>query len=176
MAADTRLARETPPLKAKDVLAVAGDDIPAWVRRLVWLMDDAIKIPGTEVGVGLDAIIGAFVPGVGDALTGLTTLALLYVAVKRGVPAPVVFRMIGQQVVDFGFGSIPVVGDVFDVLNRANRRNLELIEKHAGSAAPATFRDRALVGLAILLALGLVLLPIVIAVAAITALVRYLGS
>ena len=176
MATDPRLARETPSLKPKDVLAVAGDEVPPWLRKLVHVMDDAITIPGTTQGIGLDAILGAILPGAGDALTGLTTLALLYVAVKRGVPGVVLLRMMGQQLVDFGLGSVPVVGDVFDVLNRANKKNLELIEAHSRGGAVATAKDKVFVGLAVLIAIGLVLLPIAIAVLAIGAIAKLISG
>lgn len=172
MAADPRLARETPVLKPKEVLAVAGDDIPPWLRKLVHVMDDAIPIPGTNQAVGLDAILGAILPGAGDALTGLTTLALLYVAVKRGVPGAVLFKMVGQQLIDFGLGSVPVVGDVFDVLNRANKKNLELIESHARGTAELTASDRLFIALAVMIAIGLVVLPFVVAGAVVAALVK----
>lgn len=174
MARDPRLARETSKLTPADVLEVAGPDIPPWLRRLVWLMDDAIPVPGTDRGVGVDAVLGLVLPGVGDALTSLTTLALLVVAVRRGVPGPVLFRMIAQQAVDFGVGSVPVVGDVFDALNRANRKNLELIEQHTRGDHVVTTKDRLYVAAAVLLAIGLVVLPIVIAIGTITAIVHLL--
>lgn len=157
-----------------DVVRAVEDDIPPWLRKLVWLMDDAVRIPGTKQGVGLDALLGAALPGAGDALTGLTTIALVYVAWKKGVPGAVIARMVMQQALDYGIGTIPVVGDVFDVFNRANKRNLELIEKHEHRAAAPTWKDRAWVALALLIATSLVALPLAVAFYVVSRAVAYL--
>lgn len=161
MARDPRLAR-TPPLSSSELTKAAGDKAPPWLRKLVFAMDDLVPIPGMDRGIGLDAIIGFFLPGVGDALSALTTLALIGVAVKQKVPGVVIARMVLQQLVDMIVGTIPVAGDVFDALNRANRQNLELLERHAQTRLVPTLADRLWVVLAVLVGLGLVVLPFVV--------------
>ncbi len=141
----------------------AAPATPEWLRRLVFVMDDLIRLPGMERGIGLDAIVGFLFPGAGDSLTALTTLALVAVAVRRGVPGVVIARMVLQQLLDLAVGSIPVVGDVFDALHRANRRNLELIEQYSGPAAAQTVADRLWIAFAVIVAIGLVVLPFVLA-------------
>jgi hypothetical protein len=102
--------------------------LPQWVHLLVGLSDDGLRIPGTKVRLGLDALVGTLLPGAGDALGGVTAAMLMYVAWKRGAPAPLLYRMLGNATLDIGLGSIPIVGDLFDLGFHANRRNLDLLE------------------------------------------------
>ena len=123
------------------------------VGSLVRWLDDLIRIPGTKFGVGLDPILGAIAPGVGDAVTGAASLAVLITAVRRGVPTIVVARMVLNIAIDTIVGLVPIVGDVFDFLWRSNYRNMQLLERHDGELEPkARAADYALV----LGALGLV--------------------
>src|SRR6476646_12005369 len=82
-------------------------------RGLARLLDDLIRIPGTNIGIGLDPIIG-LIPGVGDMLGGLMSSYILLVAAREGVPASVLARMLGNIAVDSLVGVIPVLGDLFD--------------------------------------------------------------
>lgn len=103
--------------------------LPNWIHLLVGMSDDGLRIPGTNIRLGLDAIAGALVPGAGDALGGLTAAMLMFVAWRRGASRDVLWRMFGNAALDIGVGSIPIVGDVFDVGFHANRRNLTLLEE-----------------------------------------------
>lgn len=107
-----------------------GTDValPNWLHLLVGVSDDGIQIPGTRVRLGLDALLGTLLPGAGDALGGVTSATIMYVAWKRGAPRDLLFRMLGNAAMDIGVGSIPVVGDIFDLGFHANRRNLTLLE------------------------------------------------
>ncbi|HWO10284.1 MAG TPA: DUF4112 domain-containing protein [Polyangiaceae bacterium] len=102
--------------------------LPSWVHLLVGISDDGLQVPGTRVRLGLDALLGTLLPGAGDALGGVTAAMLMYVAWKRGAPANLLYQMLGNAALDIGLGSIPIVGDVFDVGFHANRRNLDLLE------------------------------------------------
>ena len=106
------------------------------VANLVRWMENLVRVPGTKFGVGLDALLGFVVPGVGDAVTGLVGLSLLVTAMRRGVPRVVVMRMLLNVVVDVVGGLVPLVGDAFDVVWRSNVRNLELLERHQGELEP----------------------------------------
>src|SRR5690606_17259309 len=79
----------------------------------------------------LDPIIGLLIPG-GDVLTGVVGLYLVYAAGRAGVGRAVVARMLVNLALDVAAGSIPLVGDLFDLAFKANRRNLALMEKHQG--------------------------------------------
>ena len=102
--------------------------LPPWLHVLVGISDDGLQIPGTRVRVGLDALLGTLLPGAGDALGGVTSATLMYVAWRRGAPRELLFQMLGNAVADIGVGSIPVVGDIFDLGFHANRRNITLLE------------------------------------------------
>jgi hypothetical protein len=145
--------------------------IPAWARQLSVLLDSAIRIPGTELRIGLDPILGLLFPEVGDALTALLSLTLLGVAFRERVPKLVMARMLTNIALDALLGAIPVIGDAFDFAFKANEKNLSLIERHRGDPTqPATWADRAVVFGVALVALALVLVPLLLG----AALVRYL--
>ncbi len=117
------------------------------VGALVRALDDAVRVPGTKFGIGLDAVIGFFVPVLGDAITGLVALKVMTTAMRRGVPRIVLLRMLLNVGIDVIGGMVPVVGDAFDVVWRANVRNLELLERHQGELEPrARASDYAIVG------------------------------
>ncbi len=105
-------------------------ETPPWAERMVRFLDDGIRVPGTEFRFGLDAIIGALFPGVGDLATALGTVALLFLALREGVPTAGLARMIFHIFVDVAVGLVPVLGDGFDLLYKANRKNLDLIERY----------------------------------------------
>jgi hypothetical protein len=136
-------------------------DLPPWAEKLTRLLDDLIRIPGTGVGFGLDSLIGLVLPGAGDALTGVGSVALLFLALKRGVPSVVIARMVMNIGIDALVGTIPVVGDLFDVAWKANRKNLELLKLHdADPTRKPSTADYALVGVGLLLVVMAILLPI----------------
>lgn len=141
------------------------DALPPWARKLAYVLDDFIKIPGLDRGVGLDAIVGLLIPGMGDAMTAFGSTALLILALKKRVPGVILGRMVMNIGVDALLGAVPFVGDIFDVFFRSNRRNLELIEVHQGGAAPPTRGDYAIVGVGIGLAVVSVVLPVAILLA-----------
>lgn len=98
-----------------------------WVA---WLMDRSLKIPGTRITLGLDALLGLFPVG-GDVLTGLVQAGLVLVALYRyRVPRTVAARMAANVLIDTVVGAIPVIGDMFDVAFKANTRNIRLLEPY----------------------------------------------
>ncbi|MBX6315486.1 MAG: DUF4112 domain-containing protein [Isosphaeraceae bacterium] len=99
------------------------------LERLAWLMDRAFVIPGTNIRVGLDAILGLLPVG-GDVLTGLVQTGIVLAALLHyRVPKAVAARMAANVLLDILVGSIPFVGDVFDVFFKANTRNLQLLRQ-----------------------------------------------
>ena len=99
------------------------------VRAVADFLDNSLKIPGVGLPIGWDAVIG-MVPGVGDALTGTLAVWIIVQARALGVPKRKIVRMLANAGVDFAGGAVPGVGDLFDVVFKANRRNLRLIERH----------------------------------------------
>ena len=92
------------------------------------LLDDFIQIPGTQLRLGLDGLVG-LIPVVGDAIGGILSMIIIVAAVARGVPRSIIMRMFINVGIEVGVGSIPVLGDLFDIGWRANRRNYKLLLK-----------------------------------------------
>jgi hypothetical protein len=105
------------------------------LERLAWLMDRAVGIPGTRFRFGLDALLGLLPVG-GDVLTGVVQAALVLVALHHyHVPRSIALRLMGNVVLDIAIGSIPLLGDLFDVAFKANTRNLRLLEPYRGQGS-----------------------------------------
>jgi len=132
-----------------------------WAEWIVTLLDDRFRIPGTDLRFGVDPIIGILFPGIGDAVTGTGSIGLLTLAVQRGVPRVVLWRMVNNIVIDTIFGSLPIVGDIFDVAFKANRRNLELIQEHESPGSRASVWDYVVVAIGVSVAILSILVPLV---------------
>ena len=118
----------------------------ARIDALATLLDSALVIPGTGVRFGLDALIG-LVPAVGDIVTATLSLFIVHEAYQLGVPGHIILRMLERRL-DGAFGAVPVVGDAFDVLWRANRRNMRLLRNGwSGRSGAVLGHDRHLSGL-----------------------------
>jgi Domain of unknown function (DUF4112) len=98
----------------------------ARIDALAILLDTALVIPGTGVRFGLDGLIGLF-PVVGDIITTVLSLFIVHEAYQLGAPGHVIARMLRNVALDGVLGAVPLVGDAFDVLWRANRRNVRLL-------------------------------------------------
>jgi hypothetical protein len=95
------------------------------------LLDDAVTLPVVG-GVGLDPLLG-LLPFAGDAGAALCSLYVVFEAWLAGVPRATLARMLLHVGLDWAVGSLPLVGDLFDVAFRANRRNVRLFRRHVGS-------------------------------------------
>ncbi len=108
----------------------------ALMKRLAWILDSSIAIPGTKFRIGLDAVIG-LIPWVGDIVGAILSFGILVLAVLFGASGWTVLRMSLNVGVELLVGLIPFVGDVFDAVWKANERNIKLLERgiikpHAG--------------------------------------------
>ncbi len=92
-------------------------------------MDTRFRVPGTEFRFGLDGLLG-LVPGIGDGVTALPALYIIARARSIGAPTHVQARMVGNMLIDLLVGAVPLVGDLFDVGFKANRRNIKLLRQH----------------------------------------------
>jgi hypothetical protein len=95
------------------------------MRTVAWIMDDCLRVPGTNVRFGLDPVLSV-VPVVGDAVATGFALYIVLESANLGVGPKALVRMIANLTLDFAVGSIPVAGTVFDFFFRANDRNLAL--------------------------------------------------
>ncbi len=120
------------------------------LRRLSKVMDNAIAIPGTKIRFGLDPILG-LLPGGGDTITGGLSAYIVVEAARMGLPPEVLYKMVGNILLDSFAGTIPVLGDLFDVGWKSNVKNIELLEKHLEIAEDSKSNTLFIIGLIILL-------------------------
>jgi hypothetical protein len=96
------------------------------LEQLTRLLDTALVIPGTNIRFGADAVVG-LVPGIGDVITTALAAWVVYEARRLGAPKHLIARMIGNVALDGMMGAVPLVGDLFDVMYKSNRRNMALL-------------------------------------------------
>ena len=130
-ASQGRWRRESRPGGAADADAALSPELELLAR---WT-DTVFRIPGLNIRFGLDAIIG-LIPGAGDIVTSLASLYILSAANRYNVPRVTLARMATNILLDTLLGAIPLVGDLFDVYWKSNRRNVDLLRRHM-SAAPS---------------------------------------
>ena len=104
----------------------------ARIRRLAWLLDAAIRLPGTRFRFGLNSVIG-LAPAAGDAAMTAVSLYIVYEAYQIGLPPAQLAKMLGNVAIEAVAGSVPVLGDLFDATFKANLRNIALIDAHAAT-------------------------------------------
>ena len=104
------------------------------------VLDDWFRVPGTSIRFGVDGIIG-LVPGLGDIIGGLASTILVFAAWVRGVPYITLVRMVVNIGIEVLLGTIPLLGDAFDIAWKANRRNYALITRHLQQQRRQTWKD-----------------------------------
>src|SRR3978361_1929688 len=100
----------------------------ARLDALAQLLDVAFILPGTNIRYGIDGIIG-LIPVIGDLITTAISLWLVREARALGAPWHVTARMLGNVALDGVVGMVPLAGDAFDVMFRANIRNVRLLKR-----------------------------------------------
>ncbi len=104
------------------------------------VLDTWFQVPGTKIRFGLDGIVG-FLPGIGDFLGGAASSIIVLAAFFRGVPLITIVRMIVNLGVEVVIGTVPLLGNLFDIGWRANRRNYALLEKSLEQGRRNTWSD-----------------------------------
>jgi hypothetical protein len=153
------------------VVTVEGDAVPARdpataadlrrLRDLSHLLDDSIRVPGTEFRVGIEPLIG-LLPVVGDGFGLAMSTYVFAVAARLGVPRATLARIAFVLWLDAVVGSVPLLGDCFDAYWKANLRSTALIDARLADPASAAADSRYLrrlvaVAIAVTLAVGAVL-------------------
>ena len=128
-----------------------------WSTRL----DSAFQVPGLRVRFGWDPLLG-LVPGLGDLVTPLYSIAVLVTAVQLGIPRVVQLRMLVNVIVDALIGAIPLLGDLFDVAWKANDWNMRLLERHAWEERAPAWGDWLFVGAVAIAMLAVVIVPLLL--------------
>lgn len=96
--------------------------------RLSKRLDTSFRVPGLGLRFGWDAILG-LIPGVGDVVTTIPSLMMIYEGHRIGARKRVLAWMGLNTGVDFLLGSVPVLGDAFDVFFKSHRRNIALLKQ-----------------------------------------------
>ncbi|HBB34358.1 MAG TPA: DUF4112 domain-containing protein [Cyanobacteria bacterium UBA8803] len=99
------------------------------LRRLSYLLDNAIPIPGTPYRIGLDPLLG-ILPGGGDFVGTILSAYIVIEAARLGLPRSTLTKMVGNIVFETVFGAVPVVGDLVDATWKSNARNMAILEEH----------------------------------------------
>lgn len=121
--------------------AGVDDAALARMRTVARLLDDSIRVPGTNVRFGLDPVLG-ILPGAGDVAAAGLSLYIVFEAARQGVPTPILLRMLANIAIDTFAGSVPLAGDLFDAAFKANRRNVDLAARALSARPPISGADR----------------------------------
>jgi hypothetical protein len=124
-------------------------------RSLARWLDDLVSVPGTRFRVGLDPLF-SLVPVAGDGVSALFSGYLIVVGARLGVPPAVIAQMVLNVGLDLLVGIVPVLGDLFDMVWKSNRRNLALLERFVLTPTLAHRSSRVVVAVAALALLALV--------------------
>lgn len=142
------------------------------VARLSRLLDSQFRIPGTRIRFGVDAVLG-LLPGVGDAAGLVASGAVLVQAIDLGARGATLVRMVLNVALDAIVGTVPVLGTVFDVVYKANNRNVRLLERHVDDPAGTSRSSKRSLVVAVLATLAVL---VVVVVATIALIVRALTA
>lgn len=94
--------------------------------RFSYWTDSNFRIPFTRFRFGLSPLIG-LVPVVGDVIGLVLSLYVLQQARLVAAPRRLQLRMVAHMLIEFFGGLLPVIGDAFDAIYKANTRNTELL-------------------------------------------------
>jgi hypothetical protein len=131
------------------------------LRSLKAWLDEAFRVPGTNLRFGWDPLIG-LVPWVGDLLTALMGGAIVLQAHQMRIPRVVQMRMLGNVAIDLVAGAIPFLGDAADFFWKSNTKNFALLEQHAYEVRRASASDWLFVSAILLAILAVALVPLAV--------------
>ena len=120
---------------------IRSEPVDENLERLSFILDRAIRIPGTNIRFGLDPIISMIAPVVGDSITTLLSVYIVVASIRYGLPKGVIAQMVFNVAVDYLIGTVPAVGDLFDFAWKANSRNMKLLERHAAGEGKSKWSD-----------------------------------
>lgn len=132
------------------------------LRGISRLLDSQFLLPGTSYRFGLDPILG-LIPGIGDLVSPLFTIGILWQARDLALPRVVQLRMIFNVAIDTLLGIVPLLGDLFDFAWKSNDMNLAMLEKYAYEERPASAGDWLFVAGLTLLLLVMAAIPFLLA-------------
>lgn len=120
-------------------------DLELLFRWLAFVMDNLLRVPGTNFRFGLDPIMG-LLPGLGDTGSAMISAMALIAATRRGLPKILLARMSLNVLINEAVGIIPVFGDAFSFWFKSNARNYDLLQQHTAGPRRSTKSDWIFVG------------------------------
>ena len=146
------MARRTKATRPREAAPAAPHPRAEELRQLddlADLLDSRFRIPVVGWRFGLDGLLG-LVPGIGDVAALGPSAYIVWKAHRMGASRGTIGRMAVNTGLDFVIGGIPLIGDVFDVAYKANRRNIALLKAEVersprpvrGAADPSGGRAR----------------------------------
>lgn len=137
-----------------------------WIEQLAWLMDSSIGIGRYSIGV--ESLLG-FVPGLGDAAGAVISMLIVQRAVRAGVPRVAVARMMANIAIDSLLGTVPLIGDLFDLGFKANVRNVRIYNEYIDAARVTNVRHWLFFAALAALVLAIAAVPVVLLAAVLRA-------
>lgn len=125
------------------------------------ILDDFLRIPGTNIRFGLDGIVG-LIPGIGDIIGAMASWIIVIAAWTRGVPNVTLARMLSNIAIETVVGAVPLLGDAFDIAWKANRKNYALLERASAQGTRGTKRDWAFLVLLVVCMMALLAIPLMV--------------
>lgn len=129
------------------------------VEALARWLDYAFELPG-GFRFGFAGFIG-LIPGIGDVVDAVISLYIIVRAIQLGIPRIAIARMLVNVGIEALAGSVPVIGDLFDVAFKANRRNYEILKNYVSQPGRRTAHDWWFLILTVLLVIASLALPVV---------------
>ena len=142
------------------------------LRRFARLLDSAFVVPGTRYRVGLDPFLG-LLPGIGDLVSPLFAIGILWQAHDLGIPRVVQLRMIFNVAIDSLLGALPLIGDLFYFVWKANEKNMALLEHHATQERRAAADDWLFVAVSTLAVVAIAAIPFLVVAWIVAAIRQY---
>lgn len=99
------------------------------LQRFAYWMDDCIPVPGLDMRIGLDPLVG-LIPVWGDAASAVVSCYVPYQAIRAGAPPALVFKMLFFIIAEAALGAVPVFGDLLDAVLKTNQVNVDMLEDY----------------------------------------------
>ncbi len=143
-------------------------------RFLALVMDNLLRLPGTNFRFGLDPLLG-LIPGLGDTGSALISAMALIAAARRGLPKILLARMALNILINEAIGIIPIAGDAFSFWFKSNARNYELLRRYTAAPRRSTRGDWIFVGLVLGALSAILIVSVAVSFWLLYAIARFLG-
>jgi hypothetical protein len=119
----------------------SGKPVDARLEKISYALDQLFRIPGTDIRFGLDPILGFLLPVAGDSISALMSIYIVLRSIQYGLPKIVIGKMVFNIAMDSVVGSVPFVGDLLDFGVKANKKNVELLNRFAEGKEGSRWTD-----------------------------------